>query len=178
MTRNPAAPSGSNVQEIAVSDIDAAETPLSDLAESALAKMASGEWRLILEHPNPAQGSSVCGFEVGKEIARRALAPQQAAPMPGVEALEWSEGESRVTADCLTGRYILDGHKGRWTVSVPTASVSKGKGPAECERKAYPSLFAAKAAAQADYKQRILSALGSYNCFCTGYAAPSARKEP
>lgn len=48
------------------------QTPLEDLVQRALDKMASGEWRLILEHPNPAQGTSVACVEVGQEIARRA----------------------------------------------------------------------------------------------------------
>ena len=47
-------------------------TPLEDLVQRALDKMGSGEWRLILEHPNPAQGTSVACVEVGQEIARRA----------------------------------------------------------------------------------------------------------
>lgn len=55
-------------------DIDeaAAETPLSDHVNRALERMASGQWRLILEHPNPAEGTAVYTIAVGKEIARRA----------------------------------------------------------------------------------------------------------
>ncbi len=63
-----------------------AMTPLDDLVERALAKMASGEWRLLLEHPEPSQGTSVCGSDIAKEIARRASLSSKAAPVAEVVA--------------------------------------------------------------------------------------------
>jgi hypothetical protein len=66
-----------------------------------------------------------------------------------VKPLEWVDRGTWTTADCLLGRYEIDDVNGRWHALGPSGFVSRG----------HASIPEAKAAAQADYEARILSAI-------------------
>lgn len=70
----------------------------------------------------------------------------------GVKALEWEDRNpyKGVAAPSVLGRYVIEPNAGTWRVYC---------GPQYDVRGAGSSLVEAKAAAQADYQQRILSAL-------------------
>lgn len=59
-----------------------AETPLDELVDRALEKMASGQWRLVLDHPDSTNGTSAFGCDVPVEIARRAALAKPRARFP------------------------------------------------------------------------------------------------
>jgi hypothetical protein len=154
MTRNPAAPSGSNVQERAVSE-----------------KLAQEFSRLVGEYNDDDAGDAtkaeawnyIADFAVenSHEIASAlaALAPQQAAPMPGVKALEWEQpdGEAATETSCWLGhgtdwcQYYIGFENGSWWHPFDNKEDPEG----------FDTLDAAKAACQADYERRILSALAT-----------------
>ena len=51
--------------------VDAAKTTMSDHIASIASRLLSGEWRLILENPNPAEGTAICSPDVSQEVGRR-----------------------------------------------------------------------------------------------------------
>ena len=57
--------------EVNLDELRQAKTPLSDHIARARKKLLSGEWRMILEHPNPSEGSSYFPPDVAREIGKQ-----------------------------------------------------------------------------------------------------------